>query len=113
CQMLLNNGHFNGQRLLGRKSIELMAMDHLPFVLKEPDPAATFGFGLGVQVTKNIAADGNLGSAGSFSWGGAAGTIFWIDPKEEMTVILMIQLMNSPYPLRSEMKSLVYSAIID
>jgi CubicO group peptidase (beta-lactamase class C family) len=113
CQMLLNKGEFQGQRLLGRKSVELMTLDHLPAVLEEHEPTSSFGFGLGVQVITDVAASGSPGSVGTYSWGGAAGTIFWIDPEEELTAMVMIQLMNSPYELRSEVKSLVYSAIID
>ena len=113
CQMLLNHGEFNGKRLLGRKSVELMTMDHLPVVLEEPDPTSTFGFGLGVQVVKNVAATGSPGSIGEYSWGGAAGTIFWNDPAEDLNVILMIQLMGSPYKLRQEMKAFVYASIVD
>ena len=53
------------------------------------------------------------GSLGSYSWGGAAGTIFWIDPGEDLAVVSMIQLMGSPYPLRQELQALTYGALTE
>ena len=112
-QMLLNGGYFNGVRLLGRKTVELMTQDHLPAVLEDPDTNSDFGFGLGVRVILNVPSTGAPGSVGEYNWGGAAGTIFWVDPKEELIAVVMIQLSSSPYNLRREMKSLIYQAIID
>ncbi len=112
-QMLLNGGYFNQSRLLGRKTVELMTQDHLPAALDDPDPTSTFGFGLGFRVILSVPATRAPGSVGEYSWGGAAGTIFWIDPEEDLVAVVMIQLMSSPYKLRSEMKSLIYQAIID
>ena len=54
-----------------------------------------------------------MGSQGEFNWGGAAGTVFWIDPVEEVTVVGMIQLMGSPYPFRSDLKVATYQALLD
>ncbi len=112
-QMLLNGGYFNDVRLLGRKTVELMTQDHLPAVLESPDPTSTFGFGLGFRIILNVPSTAAPGSEGEYSWGGAAGTIFWIDPEEDLVAIAMIQLMSSPYNLRREMKSLIYQSIID
>lgn len=112
-QMLLNGGKLDDIRVLGRKTVELMSTDHLPAALAEPDPNSTFGFGLGFQVIKDVPSTGAPGSVGDYSWGGAAGTIFWIDPEEDLIAVVMIQLMSSPYNLRREMKSLIYQALID
>ncbi len=111
CQMLLNGGTYNGVRLLGRKTVELMTSNHLPAVVEEPK--RNFGFGLGFRVLLNVPSTGVPGSVGKYSWGGAAGTIFWIDPQEDLIAVVMIQLMNSPYGLKREMKSLIYQSLID
>jgi len=72
------------------------------------------GFGLGFQVVLDPAVTQAIGSAGNFSWGGAASTYFWIDPEEDLIAILMTQLYpSSTYPLRPQLQQLVYGAIID
>ena len=72
------------------------------------------GFGLGFGVNIDLADTQNSGSVGSFNWGGAASTFFWVDPQEELICILMTQLMPSGYyPIRVQMQSMVYSAFID
>ncbi|MEM6800901.1 MAG: serine hydrolase domain-containing protein [Bacteroidota bacterium] len=118
CQMLLNGGELNGKRLLSPKSIELMTQVHTEGIEHAGGPVVhptdAFGFGLGFSVTKNLAATNNLGSVGTYGWGGAAGTYFRIDPKEELIIIQMIQLM--PYAHlnhQREFHSLVYQAIVD
>jgi CubicO group peptidase (beta-lactamase class C family) len=116
-QMLLNGGESGRVRLLSPKTIELMTRNHLPQDVaagfgERPGVAGFFGFGLGVAV----ATAGPLitpGSEGTYMWGGAAGTIFWVDPKEDLTAILMVQMMSNPIPLRSQFRTLVYSAIVD
>jgi CubicO group peptidase (beta-lactamase class C family) len=113
CQMMLNGGTFNGKRLLGRKTVELMSSDHLPATLADPDPLSDFVFGLGFRIIKNVPNTGATGSVGEYFWGGAAGTIFWIDPEEDLIAVTMIQLRSSPYNLRREMHSLIYQAIVD
>ena len=70
-----------------------------------------FGFGLGFGVVTDSTAISIMGSDGEYNWGGAAGTVFWIDPVEELVVISMIQLMQSPWPLRSDVKVAVYQAL--
>jgi len=116
-QMLLNGGEANRVRLLSPKTIELMTRNHLPTGVssgfgERPGVAGTFGFGLGFGVATSAPLTTH-GSAGTYTWGGAAGTIFWVDPKENLTAILMVQMMRNPVPLRSQFRTLVYSAIVD
>ena len=117
CQMLLNGGVLDGARLLGRKTVELMTMNHLPAALipiaiSMPDAGA--GFGLGVKVLVDQAASGRLGSPGIYGWGGAATTVFWIDPVEEVIGIFMTQFMPSGhYPVTTQFQRTVYQALVD
>ena len=75
--------------------------------------AQSFGFGLGFGINMDPVAAGVLGSLGEYSWGGAAGTVFWVDPVEEMVVVGMIQLMGSPWPLRRELQVLANQALTE
>jgi CubicO group peptidase (beta-lactamase class C family) len=113
CQMLLNHGEFEGVQLLGRKTVELMTLDHLPAGVDcfgNPHE----GFGLGVSVMRDLAKSQNLGSVGNYGWGGAANTNFWIDPKEDLIGILMLQYMPSDtYPVVTDYRNLVYQALVD
>ena len=124
CQMLLDGGLFEGKRLLSRKTIELMTSNHLPgnqdMVTMGSEGSFSeirykgVGFGLGFGVNIDLADTQNSGSVGSYNWGGAASTFFWVDPKEELICILMTQLMPSGYyPIRMQMQSMVYSSFID
>ena len=121
AQMLLGRGALGQTRLLGRKTVELMTMNHL-----DGDMAAMgqprfgesnfhgIGFGLGFSVTLDPARAQIAGSPGEYAWGGMASTAFWIDPKEEMAVIMMTQLMpSSTYPVRRELRVLTYQAVVD
>ena len=120
CQMLLNGGQLEGVRLISPKTLELMTMNHLPggkdltqlsISLFSEATYSGVGFGLGFSVTLDPARTLLPGTAGDFSWGGMASTYFWIDPREELIVIFMTQLMPSAaYPLRRELRTLVYSA---
>jgi CubicO group peptidase (beta-lactamase class C family) len=123
CSMLLAGGELGGVRLLGRKTIELMTRNHLPGgqdltqasvgMFSEKTMRGT-GFGLGFSVTLDPVAAGVAGSAGEYAWGGAASTIFWIDPAEELIVIFLAQLFPSrTFNFRGQLKSIVYSAIVD
>jgi CubicO group peptidase (beta-lactamase class C family) len=113
AQMLLNQGELDGVRLLGRKTVELMASNHLSAGVHPFDEAHN-GFGLGVSVLLDPAQAQNLGSVGSFGWGGAANTKFWIDPREELIGILMLQFMpNDTYPVGPNFRTLVYQALVD
>ncbi|MBI4521418.1 MAG: serine hydrolase, partial [Gemmatimonadetes bacterium] len=95
ARMLLNGGELDGVRILGKKTVELMARNHLPAGIPSINngtgPAAT-GYGLGVSVTLDPAALGRLDSVGSFGWGGAATTVFRVDPMEDMAYVIMAQL---------------------
>ena len=122
AEMLRRGGTLDGARILGPKSITFMTKNHL----SEPSMHAAweqmptpdigrpgFGFGLGFGVVTDAAAIGVLGSDGEFNWGGAAGTIFWVDPTEELVVVSLIQLMQSPWPLRADVKVAVYQALTE
>ncbi len=111
CQMLLNKGEFNGERLLGRKTVELMTMNHISEDW-QPLWRAGCGFGLGFAVVTDVAATQTLGSIGTFSWGGLASTTFWIDPAEELVAILMTQLIGDN-PFHAQFRVLAYQAIVN
>ena len=115
CQMLLNGGELGGVRILGRKSVELMSSDHIGDIPRVGSLSGEGnGFGLTFRVNLSPGLNGALGSVGEYSWGGAAGTRFWIDPAEEMVTLFMVQIL--PYrglPYGTEFKNLVYQAIVD
>jgi CubicO group peptidase (beta-lactamase class C family) len=123
CQMLVGRGELGGHRVLGRKTLELMTVNHLPGDQDLQDLAtgsfgeagfAGVGFGLGFAVGKGPAATSMVGSRGEYYWGGAASTAFWIDPVEDLAVVFMTQLMPSQtYPIRAQLRSLVYQAMTD
>ena len=121
CQMLLNKGIFNGNRILSPTTVDFMTQNHLPnnntlqdmgdssFSETRFDGA---GFGLGFSVIIDQVRSAMPASVGSFSWGGMASTFFWIDPKEELFSILLTQLIPSGrYPIRPQAQTLVYAAI--
>ncbi|HYS18661.1 MAG TPA: serine hydrolase domain-containing protein [Candidatus Binatia bacterium] len=114
-QMLLNGGHLDGVRLLSRATVSHMTADHLGDIKIAGSLARGYTFGLGFAIRKETGLNAVPGSAGEYTWGGAAGTGFWIDPKEQMVVILMTQ--NTPGPARSYdrqlFRQLVQQAIID
>jgi CubicO group peptidase (beta-lactamase class C family) len=116
CQMLANDGELNGVRILSRKSVELMRADHMSNEMSRAGGALGrgWGFGLTFAVSRGPGPSGIIGSKGEYRWGGAAGTRFWIDPKEEMVTIFMVQIL--PYRGLSygrEFKRLAYQAIVD
>jgi CubicO group peptidase (beta-lactamase class C family) len=123
CRALINGGELDGVRLLGPKTLKLMTSNHLPNGLDLPGMSrslfseATYhgiGFGLGFSVTMDPTKTLIPGSAGEYSWGGAATTSFWIDPAEELITIFMTQVLpSSAYPLRRELRTMVYAAITD
>lgn len=111
CQMLLNQGQYDGKRLLGRKTIQLMSSDNLGAI---PGMAPGYGFGLGFAVNKSPGEAGTMGSVGEYNWGGAAGTRFWIDPQEELIGVFMIQILpHTGLEYGSEFRTLTYQAIAD
>ena len=121
CRMLLNKGALDGVRYLGRKTVELMMSNHLRgdmAAMGQPrwseSTAEGIGFGLGFSVMLDPARAQILGTPGECAWGGAASTAFWVDPAEEMAVILLTQLMpSSTWPLRRELRVLGYQAVTD
>ncbi len=113
CQMMLNGGALDGVRLLGRKTVELMTIDHLAQGVYSSDDQG-WGFGLGFGVLTRLANFKNLGSLGTYTWGGAANTKFIIDPKEELIYILMLQYMPGfELPVDIDFNNLVYQALVD
>lgn len=121
--MLLGKGQLDGVQILGRKTVELMLMNHLPTggdltsmgqAVFSETPYDGIGFGLGFSVMLDPATAKILGTPGEGAWGGAASTYFWVDPTEELIVILMTQLLpSSSYPIRREMRVAAYQAIVD
>jgi CubicO group peptidase (beta-lactamase class C family) len=121
CRMLLNGGELDGHRVIGRKTLELMTTNHLPDDGDLGDVAtggfgeAEFtgvGFGLGFAIGKGPGATATAGSPGEYYWGGAASTAFWVDPVEDLTVVFMTQLLPSvSYPIRPQLRALVYQAL--
>ena len=118
CQMLLNGGVLDGKRILGRKSVESMSSDHLGNLARAQGIANIppgMGFGLTFAIIQDPARLGQLATAGEYFWSGAAGTRFWIDPKEKMITIFMVNIMpqagsTSLGPL---FKVMAYQAIAD
>jgi CubicO group peptidase (beta-lactamase class C family) len=123
AQMLCNGGELDGVRILGRKTVELMTQNHIPgggdltdFHVENSYGETGFegvGFGLTMAVSLGQVETQSIGSAGDFYWGGAASTIFWVDPAEELVVIFMTQLMPSgTFNFRGQLKSIVYPALL-
>jgi CubicO group peptidase (beta-lactamase class C family) len=123
CRALLNGGELGSVRLIGPKTLALMTSNHLPggrdltemsrSLFSEATNAGV-GFGLGFSVTMNPSQMLIPGSAGEFAWGGAASTAFWIDPAEELIAVFMTQLTpSSTYPVRRELRTMVYAAVTD
>jgi CubicO group peptidase (beta-lactamase class C family) len=113
CQMLLNGGALDGVRIIGRKTLELMASDHLGASVKVDSPLMPpgHGFGLGFAVRTQAGIAPFPGSVGQFFWSGMAGTFFWIDPQEDMFAVLMMQGPGQRQHIRSLVRDLVYAAV--
>ena len=121
CTMLLNGGELDGARIVGRKTIELMTLNHLPgggdlagmskSLFSEAANAGT-GFGLGFAVNIDVARSMIPGSQGEYYWGGMFSTAFFVDPVEQLSMVFMTQMSPSNvYPIRRELKTLIYSAL--
>ena len=111
CQMLLNGGEFEGKRLLGPRTARLIADNHLE---RGTAFRPGLGFGLGFAVVTDRGRAGLPYTEGSYYWGGSQGTVFWIDPSEELIGILMVQVRpGGPLQLREKFGALTYSAIVD
>ncbi len=125
CRMMLHGGTLDGVQILSPKTVALFSLNYLPDGREIADMAlpgmfsesgyAGVGFSLGCGVNVNVAKTRLPGSLGEYFWGGAAATAFWIDPKEELTVVFMTQVMGSParLTLRRDLRTLVYSAMTE
>jgi len=114
-QMLLNGGTLEGRRFLGPKTVAYMSTDHLGSVVAPGPyylPGAGFGFGLGFAVRKEAGVSPYAGSVGEINWGGAGGTYFWVDPKEDMFVVFMMQSPKQRLYYRGVLKDMVYAAVM-
>jgi len=122
CEMLRRRGQLDGHRIVGSRTLDLMTRNHLPggvdlqqlaLGLFSETENVGIGFGLGFAMTIDQTATGGL-SRGDFYWGGAASTIFWVDPVEDLSVVFMTQLMPSgTFNFRGQLKNLIYSAFSD
>jgi CubicO group peptidase (beta-lactamase class C family) len=122
-QMLLREGELDGVRLLGPRTVRLMASNHLPGNVDLEEfgrplfaemPFTGHGFGLGFSVLQDPVAAKTLASAGEIAWGGAASTAFWVDPDEDITALFFTQLLpSSTHPIRQELRALVYQALLE
>ena len=115
-QMLANGGQLDGQRLLARTTVRQMTSDHLGDIKPAMALLAPgYGFGLGFAVRRADGLNGAPGSAGEFNWGGAGGTTFWVDPKEQLVAVLMTQAQPGSWQreFKELFRQLVYQAIVD
>jgi len=120
----MRDGELDGVRILSPKTVAYMRANHLPASTiatgnsgEQPnlvgDPLGGFGFGLGFGIVTDTAAQGVIGSGGQYFWGGAAGTVFWIDPVENLVVVSMMQLMGGWPSYRPDLRVASYQAIIE
>ncbi len=123
CQMLMNGGELEGVRILSPKTLDFMRRNQLPenrdmAAMGQPVWSETsydgIGFGLGWAVVIDPVKAQIVTSTGEHHWGGAASTFFWLDPEEDLFVVLFTQLMpSSTYPIRRELRQRVYQALVD
>jgi CubicO group peptidase (beta-lactamase class C family) len=111
-QMMLNKGVYNGQRILSRKSVELMTVSHLDEAVF-PWSRGT-GFGLGFSVLEDLGKRGSIGSEGEYGWGGAYHSSYWVDPVEDLIVVYFTQVIPiAGVDDHGKLRALVYQAIVD
>jgi CubicO group peptidase (beta-lactamase class C family) len=111
AMVLAGNGAAQGKRLIGKKTLEFMTADHVGNRPGRPDG---FGFGLGFEVHTRLGDSALMGSVGEYGWSGAAGTTFWVDPKEQLVGIYMVQASEGDTRfLRNQFRTMVQAAIID
>ena len=123
CQMILNGGALDGERVIGRHTLDYMGKNHLPGnvdldavgrPLFAESAFVGVGFGLGFSVVIDAAAGKVPSTTGEMAWGGAASTAFWVDPAEDLAVVFLTQLLpSSTHAIRPELKQLVYQALVD
>jgi CubicO group peptidase (beta-lactamase class C family) len=112
--MLLNDGELDGVRILGRKTVELMRSDHLGTLARAGLLAEGYGFGLTFAVNLGPGKSASVGSEGEYNWGGAAGTTFWIDPKEHMAGVFLVNVLPSnDVTANGQFKRMAYEALVD
>ena len=113
AQMLLNGGELDGARILGRKTVELMTVDHLEEGMPPGFLSPGWSFGLGFTVKTEAGLDGLPSSVGEYNWIGIQGTSFWVDPEEDLVGVFMVQIRpNRDITFRDQFKRLVYQALI-
>jgi len=109
-QALLNGGELNGRRILSRKTVELMTSDNLHGISYRDG----MGWGLGFSLIKDVGTYGQPASQGEFSWGGAYHSTYWVDPKEQMVVVYLTQLIPAgSIDDFAKLRSLIYAAVVD
>ena len=117
AQMLANGGELDGERIIGRKTLELMHANHVPAALLPLEigglPMPGYGFGLGSRGLLDVAQSAAPGSVGEFGWSGAAKTHYWVDPKEQVVGLFMTQSMMSFDLPELDLRALAYQAIED
>jgi CubicO group peptidase (beta-lactamase class C family) len=121
CRMLLGGGVLDGQRIIGRRTLDFMVANHLPgggdiASLSVSGFSETHnegvGFGLGFACKTDPVRNGYPASAGTYYWGGLASTLFWVDPAEELIVLFLTQLIpSSTFNFRGQLEALVYAAL--
>ncbi|MEO1064671.1 MAG: serine hydrolase domain-containing protein [Actinomycetota bacterium] len=117
AQLLLDGGRVDGERLIGRKTLELMHTNHLPEALRPYEILGQlnpgWGFGLASRVLLDVGLHGGPGSVGEFGWAGAAKTYYWVDPAEELVGVFMAQYMTGMESPEAGFRTLAYQAIDD
>jgi len=116
AQMLVNGGELEGARILSRTTVAYMASNHLPPEISKgpsflPGPGHGFGLGFGVRLERGMS--DWMGTPGEFYWGGYAGTAFWVDPKEQLVPVLMMQAPGKRAHYRTILRDVVYQSIVD
>jgi len=110
--MMLNGGTYNDQRILSRKSVELMTVNHLGKI--EYPWGNGLGFGLGFFTVEDLGSRGSMGSNGEYGWGGAYHSAYWVDPKEELTVVYFTQVIPANgLDDHEKLRNLLYQALMD
>lgn len=115
-QMLQNGGALDGHRILSPKTVAFMTSDHLGQIGPGPTryiPGPGYGFGIGFAVRLQEGVGADEGSPGDYFWQGAAGTLFWNDPKQHLTVVFMRQAPSQQVHYRSLLRNMVYAALTE